>query len=86
MWKYARKLLGKHCRDTSMHAHCHCSPETDHDFLRESPLMEFQVEVWQASKWRGAKSVILARHTNIAICTRQDSNLLQVEGCKATNN
>ena len=59
-------LLGKHWRDTSMGAHYQCSPETDHDFLRDYPLMEFQVEVCQASKWRGANPVILARHTTLA--------------------
>ena len=63
-----------------MGAHCQFSPETDYDFLRDSPLMEFQVEVYQASNWRDDKPVILARHTTLSRCTRQDSNLLQVEG------
>ena len=63
-----------------MGVHCHCSSETDHDFHRDSPLMEFQVEVYQASKWRGSKPVIIARHATLARCTRQDSNLLQVDG------
>ena len=79
-------VLGKHWRATNMGAHYQCSPETDHDFLRDSPFMEFQVKVCQASKWRGAKPVILAKHTTLARCTRQDSNLLQVEGCQANNN
>ena len=48
--------------------------------------MEFQVEVCQASKWRGTKPVILARHTTLAICTRQDSNLPQMEECQANDN
>ena len=69
-------LLGKHWRATRMGAQYQCSPETDHDFLRDYPLMEFQVEVFQASKWRGSKPVILARHTTLARCTRQDSKLL----------
>ena len=79
-------VLVKDWRDTIMGAHCHCSPETDHNFLRDSPLMEFQVEVCQASKWRVTKPVILARHTILARCTRQDSNLLQVEGCQSNTN
>ena len=61
-----------------MGAHFQCSPETDHDFLRDSPLMEFQVEVCQASKRMGAKPVILAKQTTLARGTIQDSNLLQV--------
>ena len=69
-----------------MGAHCQCSPETDHDFLRDSPIMEFQVEVCQASKWRGAKPVILAKHTTLARYIIQDSNLLQLEGCQDNNN
>ena len=60
------RLLGKKWQATSMGAHFQCSPETDHDFLRNSPLMKFQVEVYQASKWRGAKPVILAKHTTLA--------------------
>ena len=79
-------VLVKQWWATRMGAHCQCSPETYHDFLRDSPLMEFQVEVSQASKLRGTKPVILARHTTLARCTRQDSNLLQVEGCQANNN
>ena len=79
-------MLGKHWRATNMDAHYQCSPETDHDFLRDSPLMEFQVEVFQASKWRVDKPVILAKHTNLARGTRQDSNLLQVEGFQANTN
>ena len=63
-----------------MGAHCQFSPETDYEFLRDPPLMEFQVEVYQASKWRGAKPAILEMHTTLSRCTRQDSNLLQVEG------
>ena len=50
------------------------------------PLMDFQVEVCQSSKWRGAKPVILAKHTTLYRCTRQDSNLIQVEGYQANNN
>ena len=69
-----------------MGTHCQCSPETDHDFLRDSPLIEFHVEVCQASKWRGAKAVILEKHTNLARCTRQDNNLLKLEGFQANNN
>ena len=69
-----------------MGAHYQCSPETDHEFLRDSPLMEFQVEVFQASKWRFAKPLILANHTTLVRGTRQDSNLLQVEGCQANTN
>ena len=34
----------------------------------------------------GAKPVIPAKHTTLARYTRQDSNLLQVEGCQANNN
>ena len=74
-------MLGKHWRATNMDAHYQCSPETDHDFLRDSPLMEFQVEVFQASKWRGAKPVITAKNTTLARGIRQDSNLLPVEAC-----
>ena len=81
-----RGCIGKHWRATNMDAHYQCSPETDHDFLRDSPLMEFQMEVYQASKCRGAKPVILAKHTTLARCTRQDSNLLLVEGCQYNNN
>ena len=69
-----------------MGAHSQYSPGADHDVLAEYPLMEFQVEVCQASKWRAAKPVILAMHTTLAICTRQDINLLQVEECQANNN
>ena len=54
-------VLGKHWQDTSMGAHCKFSPETDHDFLRYSPLMEFHVEVCQAYKWRGSKPVITSK-------------------------
>ena len=82
----SRCVLGKYQRATSMGAHYQCSPETDHNFLRDSPLTQFRAEVCQASKWRCAKPVILARHTTLARCTRQDSNLLQVEGCQANNN
>ena len=69
-----------------MGAHYQCPPEIYHDFLRDSPLMEFQVEVCQASKLRSAKPVILAKNINLARGTRQDSNLLQVEGCQANTN
>ena len=79
-------MLGKHWRATNMGYHYQLSPETDHDFLRESPLMEFQVELCQASKWRGAKPVILANHTTLARGIRKDSNLLQVEVCQANTN
>ena len=48
-WKLSRIMLGKHWRDTSMGAQFQCSPGVDHDFLVESPLMEFHVEVCQAS-------------------------------------
>ena len=57
-----------------MGAHYQCSTETDHDLLRYSPLMEFQVEVGQASKWRGDKPVILAKHATLYRGTRKDSN------------
>ena len=79
-------VLGKHWRATNMGAHYQCSPETDHDFLGDSPLIELQVEVCQSSKWRGANLVILAKHTTLTRSTRLDSNLLQVEGCQANNN
>ena len=69
-----------------MGANYKCSPETEHDFLMDSPLMEFQVEVCQASKLRGTKPVILEKHTTLARGTRQDSKLLQVEGCQANTN
>ena len=69
-----------------MGAHYQCSPEIDHDFLRDSPLMEFQVEVCQATKWRGAKPVILTKNTTLARGTRKYSNLLQVEVCQANTN
>ena len=56
-----------------MGAHCQCFPETDHNFLMDSPLMEFHVEGCQASKWRGAKPVITskAHHRNQMHKTRQ---------------
>ena len=79
-------VLGKHWRGTNMSAHYQWSPEKDHDFLRDSPLMEFQLEVCQASKWRGDDPVILAKRTTLARGTRKDSNLLQVEGCQANTN
>ena len=44
-----------------MGAHCQCYPEAYHDFHVEPPLMEFQVEGCQASKWRGAKPVITSK-------------------------
>ena len=56
-----------------MGAHCQCFPETDHNFLMDSPLMEFHVEGCQASKWRGAKPVITSKsnHRNQMHKTRQ---------------
>ena len=47
-----------------MGAHYHCYLETDHDFLRDSPLMKFHVERIQDSKWRGAKPVITSKAHN----------------------
>ena len=42
-------LLGKYWRATSMGTHFQCSPETDHDFLMDSPVMDFHVKGCQAS-------------------------------------
>ena len=42
-------ILGKHWRATSMGAHCHCSPEADHNILVDPHLMEFHVDVCQDS-------------------------------------
>ena len=44
-----------------MGAHCQCSLETDNDLLVDSPSMEFHMEGYQASKWRGAKPIITSK-------------------------
>ena len=61
-----RGCVGKIMAGYKQGAHYQCSPETDHDFLMESPLMDFHMEGCQASKWRGAKPVITskANHRN----------------------
>ena len=60
------KLLGRNWKAKSMGTHYQCSTEKDHDFLMDSPLMDFHVEGYQVSKWRGAKPGITskAHHRN----------------------